>query len=222
MDKISVLGGGSWGTTLANLLAEKDLNVSVWARDPKIFVKNNQHTHRLMHGDLHKGNWKIRIDDNNIKIVIYDYGFCFRMPDYISHEDSMFVDRAMITPIEDINNYIKALNILTNKVSTLDSILSSISAIKDKMMIDDKNLHKLYDDPLFLINLILEDSRKNNFLIDSFIFQSVIVHNQLCNNLIKYGINVKEGKSDYFKNQVLNIINICKTYNTCNEYSDIL
>ena len=42
MDKISVLGGGSWGTTLANLLAEKDLNVSVWARDPKIFVKNKK------------------------------------------------------------------------------------------------------------------------------------------------------------------------------------
>ena len=42
MDKISVLGGGSWGTTLANLLAEKDLNVSVWTRDPKIFVKNKK------------------------------------------------------------------------------------------------------------------------------------------------------------------------------------
>ena len=44
MNKISVLGGGSWGTTLANLLAAKDLNVSIWARDPKIFVKylNNQ------------------------------------------------------------------------------------------------------------------------------------------------------------------------------------
>ena len=40
MDKISVLGGGSWGTTLANLLAAKDLNVSIWARDPKIFDKN--------------------------------------------------------------------------------------------------------------------------------------------------------------------------------------
>ena len=72
------------------------------------------------------------------------------------------------------------------------------------------------------INLILEDSRKNNFLIDSFIFQSVIVHNQLCNNLIKYGINVKDGKNDYFKNQILNIINICKTYNTCLDYADIL
>ena len=39
MNKISVLGGGSWGTTLANLLAAKDLNVSIWVRDPKIFVK---------------------------------------------------------------------------------------------------------------------------------------------------------------------------------------
>ena len=42
MNKISVLGGGSWGTTLANLLAAKDLNVSIWARDPKIFVKKKK------------------------------------------------------------------------------------------------------------------------------------------------------------------------------------
>ena len=48
------------------------------------------------------------------------------------------------------------------------------------------------------------------------------MHNQLCNNLIKYGINVKEGKSDYFKNQILTIINICKTYETCGKYSYIL
>ena len=45
MNKISVLGGGSWGTTLANLLAAKDLNVSIWARDPKIFVKTVSYTH---------------------------------------------------------------------------------------------------------------------------------------------------------------------------------
>ena len=47
----------------------------------KLFVKNNQHTHRLMHGDLHKGNWKVRINGvDDIKIVIYDFGFCWRMP----------------------------------------------------------------------------------------------------------------------------------------------
>ena len=188
----------------------------------KIFVKNNQHTHRLMHGDLHKGNWKIRIDDNNIKIVIYDYGFCWRMPDFISQEDSMFADRAMITPIGDIDNYVKAIYILINKMSSIDSILESVSVVKAKMVKEGTRANELYDDPLFLINLILEDSRKNDFLIDSFIFQSVIVHNQLCTNLVKYGINVKEGKSDYFKNQILNIINICETYNTCNSYAGIL
>ncbi len=31
--RITVLGGGSWGTTLANLLAQKDHTVSLWVRD---------------------------------------------------------------------------------------------------------------------------------------------------------------------------------------------
>lgn len=39
MNKVLVLGGGSWGTTLANLLAEKDYDVSLWARNSRIFSK---------------------------------------------------------------------------------------------------------------------------------------------------------------------------------------
>ena len=133
----------------------------------------------------------------------------------------MFVDRSMITPIENIQDYAKALYYLINKMSPLDSILDSIDRVSKKMIEEGKT--SLYDDPLFLINLILEDSRKNNYLIDSFIFQSVIIHNQLCNNLLKYGINVRnEGKENYFKNQVFNIINICETYNTCLKYASIL
>ena len=27
--------------------------------------------------DLHEGNWKVRIDDNDIKLIIYDMGLCF-------------------------------------------------------------------------------------------------------------------------------------------------
>ena len=193
----------------------------------KIFVKSNQHTHRLMHGDLHKGNWKVRINEgNNIQIVIYDYGFCWRMPTYITQEDSLFIDRAMITPIEDIEKYGKALHILINKLSPLKSIFESIDSVSEDMLKgtkkDDNDKKKLFDDPLFLVKLILEDSRKNGYLIDSFIFQSIIIHNQLCKNLIKYGINIKKGKSDYFQTQIFNIINICQTYNTCIEYSNII
>ena len=187
----------------------------------KIFVKSNQHTHRVMHGDLHKGNWKVRVIGDKIQLVIYDFGFCWRIPEYLSSEDSMFVDRSMITPIENVQDYAKALYYLINKMSTMDSILDSINRVSHKMIQEGKT--SLYDDPLFLINLILEDSRKNNYLIDSFIFQSVILHNQLCNNLLKYGINVRnEGKEQYFKNQVFNIINICETYQTCLKYADVL
>lgn len=39
MKKIAILGGGSWGTTLANLLAEKGLDVSLWNRNSNIFIK---------------------------------------------------------------------------------------------------------------------------------------------------------------------------------------
>jgi glycerol-3-phosphate dehydrogenase (NAD(P)+) len=34
--KIAVVGAGSWGTTLANLLAEKGLNVHLWVREPEV------------------------------------------------------------------------------------------------------------------------------------------------------------------------------------------
>jgi glycerol-3-phosphate dehydrogenase (NAD(P)+) len=36
MDYIAVIGAGSWGTTLANLLAEKGYNVSLWAYEKEL------------------------------------------------------------------------------------------------------------------------------------------------------------------------------------------
>ena len=38
MNKVTVLGGGSWGTTLANLLAEKNIPTNLWVRDKKNFI----------------------------------------------------------------------------------------------------------------------------------------------------------------------------------------
>ncbi|MGH7538890.1 MAG: NAD(P)H-dependent glycerol-3-phosphate dehydrogenase, partial [Gemmatimonadales bacterium] len=33
---MSVFGAGAWGTTLADLLARKDLPVTIWAREPEV------------------------------------------------------------------------------------------------------------------------------------------------------------------------------------------
>ena len=35
--KIGVIGAGSWGTTLANLLAEKGHRVDLWVREEEVY-----------------------------------------------------------------------------------------------------------------------------------------------------------------------------------------
>src|SRR3989338_9929965 len=37
MEKICVLGAGSWGTTLANILAEKGFDISLWIREAELY-----------------------------------------------------------------------------------------------------------------------------------------------------------------------------------------
>ena len=70
MDRISVLGGGSWGTTLANLLAAKDLNVSIWARDPKIFVKNKNTLINEKYLPKYKLSSKLKIQEDIKEAVL--------------------------------------------------------------------------------------------------------------------------------------------------------
>ena len=39
---ISVVGAGSWGTAVANLLAEKGYKIKLWARDEQLAKAINQ------------------------------------------------------------------------------------------------------------------------------------------------------------------------------------
>ncbi|WP_298434282.1 NAD(P)H-dependent glycerol-3-phosphate dehydrogenase [Geobacter sp.] len=41
--KIGVIGAGSWGTTLANLLAKKGLEVTLWAYEPELVAEMREH-----------------------------------------------------------------------------------------------------------------------------------------------------------------------------------
>ena len=190
----------------------------------KIFVKNNDYTHRLMHGDLHKGNWKVRLcDDDKIKIVIYDYGFCWTMPDYLYGDDLLFIDRAFITPIKDRTAYIKACKMLiNNEKNSIEDMEKTVNIVEKDLRDGGMEGEYIFDDPIFLLNTILYSSRKGGFLINGFLFQSIIIHNQLCRNLEKYSLNIKNGKDDYYSNQILNIITYCETLKICPEFLKVL
>jgi glycerol-3-phosphate dehydrogenase (NAD(P)+) len=49
---IAVIGAGSWGTTLAQLLAEKGQNVRLWAREPEVYagLKRERINHTFLPG----------------------------------------------------------------------------------------------------------------------------------------------------------------------------
>lgn len=190
----------------------------------KIFVKNNQYCTKFMHGDLHKGNWKVNIIDNDVKLIIYDYGFCWNMPDYMTDIDqSLFVDRSMITPIKSVENFAKSCHILINKKIELDTIKKIINETEKEMLKDKRyNKNNLYDDPIFLMKIIFKSSRIGGFLLDTFCLHSVILHTQTTNYLERYDIVRKNRADNYYEKCVLDIVNLCDTYNVCKTYGEIL
>lgn len=196
----------------------------------KLFIKNNQFTHKLMHGDLHKANWKIREDkngvnkDSSLKLVFYDYGLCWRMPPYLGDvKNLLFIDRSFTSPVRDINNFAKSCCYLMNN-STEKEILNIIDRIRDEYLkrkeVNGGDFD--YDDPRFLIDVIVKACQTGGFLIDSFMLQSIVVHVQVTEGFKRYDIIRKNRESNYYNKQVLDIINICDTYNICPYMADIL
>ncbi|MFC1821160.1 NAD(P)H-dependent glycerol-3-phosphate dehydrogenase [Thermodesulfobacteriota bacterium] len=53
IDNIGVIGAGAWGTTLANLLAEKGLQVDLWVREEDVFLQiKNEGVNRTFLPDM--------------------------------------------------------------------------------------------------------------------------------------------------------------------------
>lgn len=69
--KIAVLGGGSWGTALANLLAHKDYDVKLWVRDnqQREILENSKENKKYLPGVKLSNNLKYTDD---IELAIKD------------------------------------------------------------------------------------------------------------------------------------------------------
>tara|TARA_B100001094_G_scaffold294387_1_gene314964 strand:+ start:820 stop:2190 length:1371 start_codon:yes stop_codon:yes gene_type:complete len=182
----------------------------------KLFVKNNEYTHGLMHGDLHKGNWKIREENDLLKLIIYDFGFCWRLPDFLV-DHIQFIDKSFIYPDKNIDDFIKSCWIFCENKTSIENVKEWVMEIKNE------NKDMDYDDPILLLKLIIKSCRIGGYLINSFILQSLIIHTQLCGNYEKYGVTArKDENDDYYSRKIYDLINICDTYQICEGYSSLL
>ena len=69
MSAVAVLGAGSWGTTLANLLARKGETVRLWAHEPDVVETiNREHGSCLAVGATVATPGRIRVDDPLVRL----------------------------------------------------------------------------------------------------------------------------------------------------------
>jgi hypothetical protein len=201
-------------------------------------TKNNEIVHRFLHGDMHKGNWKIRINKSEIKLVVYDFGFCWRLPSHISGEVGNNINNSFLkillnyecldkaNRMDDesiIDLFCDSSYLLLNKYCDKDIIRNEILKIRE-------NSDIRLNDPLFLLRLIINAIRNNNIIIDSYIIQSLILHNQLSDNISKnnsdlcnYNIgNIDEAIFFFYDKHIRFLITYCDSMDTFKEYSAIL
>ena len=191
----------------------------------KLFNKNNEAIHQFMHGDLHKGNWKVRINKSDVKLVIYDFGFCWSIPPLVSKNlvkmnqvfmNILLEEKTNKCNIQNINNFAEIAKIFCgNKVS--------LQTMKEEITNLIQNEKLLFSDPIFFLRLILNSTRRENVTIDSYILGCIILH---CQSDQMYGIIMKDNLNDnkeyneryvYFK-YLDDLVNFCETKHIFTDY----
>ena len=196
----------------------------------KLFNKNNEAIYNFMHGDLHKGNWKVRIDKSEVKLVIYDFGFCWSLPKSISDNlvfmNHIFMDIVINETSEEVTNIniddlVKVCDIFSEKKIPLDIIKKEL-----EFLIYDEKLS--CTDSVFFIKVLLNCCRAVNATINSYILGCIIGHNQM-KHLYQLAVNdnFRDNDKDYNERYIYfkyfgDLINFCETNHIFLDYSDYL
>lgn len=188
-----------------------------------IFIWNS-HRHNMCHEDIHKGNWGVKIIDNDIKIVIYDYGLCARLlgkkTELYSLLESIFVDNGDTN--KDIDN-----NIINELIKLVDICLENVDINNIERFIKDKFRDKslLLCDAKLYLKLLFECASKYEKFVNRDILKYILVFSQMQKYVDEYYkvIQFPEqeiNQSDSYRISIPDNYALCKTYNICKKYQE--
>lgn len=181
-----------------------------------VFIENNS-LNNIMHGDLHEGNWCIDLNDNDkIKLIIYDYGFCYNISDnefnilldFFTSPDKVNKSENLIKYYlnKNINNHIDQ-NKINNLVKNFKKSKNFQNTVVDKIEdMEDINL-------IYLISSLINYLIDNNIYISHSLLNGFIIFLQLIGY---YGNDRKSVGISGWKSYNLSIINTLNEYNICN------
>lgn len=188
-----------------------------------IFIWNS-HRHNICHEDIHKGNWGVKIVDNDIKIVIYDYGLCARLlgkkTDLYSLLESIFVDNGDTNKdIDDtvIDKLIRLVQICLENVD--EKIIERF--IKDRF----KDKSSLICDARLYVKLLFDSAHYSKQIINTSILKYILVFSQMQKFVDEYYSVIQYpeqeiNQSDSYRISIPDNYSLCKTYNICQKYRD--
>ena len=197
-----------------------------------LFIRNNQIIKNYNHGDLHPGNWKIRVDNtnNNHKLVIYDYGYCWS----ISHTKFKRIVSQFVDTFEESNkeNSDKTLIKLCKLMYLIilydgpDKETDYKIRIKEFLTVRLEDLQAWKLSPISLLKTTIDFCIQESLLLDPILVQCFIILIQSQKLLEKYGMQSTEKNviSDYevFRERYINDLTFCKTYNIFKDYSNYI
>ena len=187
----------------------------------KCLIRDMESFNNFVHGDIHKGNWKVRIiQDKEPAIVLYDFGFCWEITDEFMNVLPLldiYCAKLINVPPVTTNQYSSKLQELTKEDHENDILLDILYHFFHKIYSKDYisqeiKIYKTINSMDQLIKTILRFSKENDVLISSCLFQCLIIINQMH----KY-ISSSEKVDD-----ILDIITYCETHNIFPKYKEYL
>ena len=194
------------------------------------FIRNNQQICNFHHGDLHKGNWKVRLcEDNKYKLVIYDFGFCWKVPhDKINGiENSIYIFE---NTEDDENNvdYDRMTNLLLYlmKYDSVDK--DKYRDIFNQYLRNNTHLIRPWAlNPSRIFKVSVKLCNETGLKIDPLLIQAVIILIQ-CQKIFQEFRFISDDKKNYIsptevhREKYMDWLSFYKTYNIFYEFSSLV
>ena len=179
-----------------------------------LFTRNSLEINNFNHGDLHRGNWKLKGD----KLLIYDFGFCWSTgieDKYINDNFYYVMETISLSNPSYLINYLSyTLNNHTDKVK--QDIKDYLNTIKTRHL----------GNGFIAFKMLCYVAIGNNILIDPVNMLGIIMAIQTQKYRTKYGLNNEnegfETSDCIYRREYLNYLSICQTYDIYPQLQDRL
>jgi len=186
------------------------------------FIRNNQRITNLNHGDLHKGNWKVKVEDGSYKLIVYDFGFSWKTP--ISKKRG-------IEQITEVFEKADCNNVDIDKMAYVFELLikngeDKTELVKQYLRDNLSDIRPWILDPHRIFRLAIDMCVLYNMEIDPVLIQGIIIVIQCEKIFCEYQFaSTKEHtieSTEVYRKKYLDFLAYYKTNNIFQDYSKLI